>query len=89
MSFSANLAFWGVGAGLVALCYAAYLLSSLLKESMGNDRMKELSDAIHGGAMAFLNRQYKTLIPFAVIIFVLLLFASGVAQGISFLVEHR
>ena len=68
-------------AGIVALLFAAYLMSSVLKESPGNEKMQEISQAIFEGAMAFLNRQYKTLIPFTVIIFVILFAVSGVQLG--------
>lgn len=75
-------------AGVIALLYAGYLMASVLKESAGNARMQELSQAIFEGAMAFLNRQYKTLIPFTVIIFLVLWFAvdNGPKLAISFLV---
>ncbi|MDD4601554.1 MAG: sodium/proton-translocating pyrophosphatase, partial [Negativicutes bacterium] len=59
-------------AGIVAIAFAAYFMNSVLKESPGNERMQELSQAIFEGAMAFLNRQYKTLIPFTVVIFAVL-----------------
>lgn len=59
-------------AGIVALLFAAYFMNSVLSESSGNERMQDLSQAIFEGAMAFLNRQYKTLIPFTVIIFAVL-----------------
>ncbi|MDD2421053.1 MAG: sodium/proton-translocating pyrophosphatase, partial [Heliobacteriaceae bacterium] len=59
--------------GLIGLLFAVYLAVSVLKEDQGTEKMKELSQAIFEGAMAFLNRQYRTLIPFAVIIFIALL----------------
>lgn len=68
---------WGaIGSGLLGLAFAAYLAMSVLKEDQGTERMKELSQAIFEGAMAFLNRQYKTLIPFTAIIFVALFFSK-------------
>ena len=73
-------------AGILALLFAAYLMSSVLKEDSGNEKMRELSQAIFEGAMAFLNRQYKTLIPFTVVIFIVLLLAQGTALAVSFLV---
>ena len=73
-------------AGVVALLFAAYLAASVLRENPGNEKMQGLSQAIFEGAMAFLNRQYKTLIPFTVIIFVLLFVVSGYKLAISFLV---
>jgi K(+)-stimulated pyrophosphate-energized sodium pump len=79
------LAWIGVGAGIVALLFALATMASVLKESMGTPKMKEISEAIQEGAMAFLNRQYKTLIPFALIIFVLLLFYQF-SFAVSFLV---
>jgi K(+)-stimulated pyrophosphate-energized sodium pump len=73
-------------AGLVALAFAGYLASSVLKEDPGNQKMQDLSQAIFEGAMAFLNRQYKTLIPFTVVIFIVLLVFTGYQLAISFLV---
>lgn len=73
-------------AGIVALLFAAYLMSSVLKEDSGNAKMRELSQAIFEGAMAFLNRQYKTLIPFTIGIFVILFIVDGYKLASSFLV---
>lgn len=73
-------------AGLVALAYAAYCMSSVLSESPGNAKMQEISQAIFEGAMAYLNRQYKTLIPFTVVIFAILFYVSGYKLAVSFLV---
>ncbi|WP_418790958.1 sodium-translocating pyrophosphatase [Phosphitispora sp. TUW77] len=69
-----TLAWLSFGAGIISLIVAFLFLRSVLKESMGTTRMKELSDAIFEGAMAFLNRQYKTLAPIVVIIFIVLFF---------------
>ena len=64
-------------AGLVALAFAGYLMASVLKENPGNARMQDISQAIFEGAMAFLNRQYKTLIPFTIVIFFILFYVDG------------
>lgn len=85
MQESMILAWIGAATGAVALLFALLTMASVLKESMGTPKMKELSEAIQEGAMAFLNRQYKTLIPFALVIFVLLLFYEF-SFAISFLV---
>jgi len=62
--------------GVIAIITAVIFLLVVLKESMGTARMKELSDAIFEGAMAFLNRQYKTLLPIVLLITVGLLFVN-------------
>ncbi len=69
-----NLAWISFGAGIISIILAFVFLASVLKEDMGTPRMKELSDAIYEGAMAFLNRQYRTLAPLVVIIFIVLFF---------------
>ncbi|MGL5513176.1 MAG: sodium/proton-translocating pyrophosphatase [Sporomusa sp.] len=73
-------------AGLVALAFAGYLMTSVLRESPGNQKMQEISQAIFEGAMAFLNRQYKTLVPFTVVIFFILFYVDGYKLAVSFLV---
>lgn len=68
-----TLAWVSFGAGIISLIVAFLFLGSVLKEDMGTPRMKELSDAIFEGAMAFLNRQYKSLAPIVALIFIVLL----------------
>ncbi len=77
--------YYAVGAALIALIFAVYLTKSVLAENPGNSRMQELSQAIFDGAMAFLNRQYRTLIPFVIVIFALLTFAKSWQTAVSFL----
>ncbi|HHV65786.1 MAG TPA: sodium-translocating pyrophosphatase [Peptococcaceae bacterium] len=81
-----TMALLGVAAGLIGLLVALYFARSVLKESPGNARMQEISKAIQEGAMAYLNRQYKTLIPFTAIIFVALLIFKSWPSAVSFLV---
>ena len=73
-------------AGAVALLFALYLWTSMLSYSPGNEKMQEISNAIFEGAMAFLNRKYKTLIPFVIVIFVILFYVDGWKLAVSFLV---
>lgn len=82
----ASMPIWAVLAGLVGLAFAFFFASSVLKESPGNARMQEISQYIQEGAMAFLNRQYKTLIPFVIIIFLILTFIKNWQTAVSFLV---
>jgi len=80
-----ELVYIAPAAGIVALIFAAYLMTSVLKEDPGNQRMQDLSQAIFEGAMAYLNRQYRTLVPFTVVITAILFFINHVL-AISFLV---
>lgn len=86
MEQNMTLAYYAAGAGVLALIFALATLASILKESMGTPKMKEISEAVQEGAMAFLNRQYKTLIPFVVVIFIVLFWAVGYEGAVSFLV---
>lgn len=60
-------------AGVVSLIVAFLFLNWVLKQDPGNERMQELSNAIFEGALAFLNRQYRSLAPLVAIIFFILL----------------
>ena len=69
--------FWAPLTGVAALLFAFYLTCRINKVSPGNETMQEIAAAIHEGAMAFLFREYRTLVVFvaAVAIFI---FAAGI-----------
>src|ERR1700712_3819358 len=62
--------------GLAAVAYGLYLTSWVLKQSPGNERMREIQAAIQEGANAYLNRQYRTIGVVAVVVAALLLVAG-------------
>lgn len=66
--------------GVVALLFATYLFFTVKKQSPGNEKMQELSNAIREGAMAFLKSEYKVLIVFVSIV-ALLLFVASFVEG--------
>ncbi len=59
-------------AGLVALLFAVLTAVSINKKPSGNDRMKEIADAISSGARAFLFSEYKILVFFVGALFLLI-----------------
>ncbi|SKA93612.1 K(+)-stimulated pyrophosphate-energized sodium pump [Caloramator quimbayensis] len=59
-------------AGIIGLIFAALLAKKILKSDSGTDRMKEISNYIHEGAMAFLTREYRTLAVFIAVVFLVL-----------------
>jgi len=77
--------------GIVALLCAAGLTIYIRKKPAGTEKMKEISNYIYRGALAFLNEEYKIISVFVVIVAILLFALSRVTDipwqtGIAFLV---
>lgn len=71
--------------GCLALICAWWLAAWIFKNDTGTDRMKEISSYIREGAMAFLMREYRTVIIFGIIMFFVLMFAIGIGTALTFL----
>src|SRR5262249_38189004 len=65
---------------VLALAFAVWLTTNVLKNDTGTPQMQVISNAIKEGAEAFLRRQYKTIatlsIVFAAVIFILSAFLT-------------
>jgi K(+)-stimulated pyrophosphate-energized sodium pump len=75
----------GIIVGLAGLAYAGILFVLVKRHPFGSARMKEISDLIHTGAMAFLRREYMTLVAFIVVLFIVLALAISLATAFAFL----
>ena len=71
--------------GLLGLLCALLLFIMVGKRSPGNERMREISELIHRGAMAFLYREYRILGVFVVIVAALLAWKLSVETAICFI----
>ncbi|HKL33572.1 MAG TPA: sodium-translocating pyrophosphatase [Tangfeifania sp.] len=60
-------------ASILALIFAWFFFKSMMKNSEGTPRMKEIAQYVREGAMAYLNRQYKVVAIVFAILFVLLI----------------
>jgi K(+)-stimulated pyrophosphate-energized sodium pump len=66
---------------VLALVVAGLLVREVLAASEGTENMQKIAGAVQEGAAAYLSRQFRTLIPFAVIIFVVLFFLPAETQS--------
>ena len=69
--------FWIIPvASLIALVFAWFFFKSMMKNSEGTDKMKEIAQHVRDGAMAYLTRQYKVVgIVFVILLLILTILA--------------
>ena len=67
-----SLAIFAPVSAIIALIVAFVLASWIGKKSEGTDRMKEIAGYIREGAMAFLRREYRTMIIVIIVLAVIL-----------------
>ncbi|OGS57117.1 MAG: sodium-translocating pyrophosphatase [Euryarchaeota archaeon RBG_19FT_COMBO_56_21] len=75
-------------AGLVGLAFAGYLTWYVFRKDLGTPEMQEIGDAIRQGAMAYMKRQYTTIIAISVLLALLIAFLIDPKPwvGLSFFV---
>ena len=84
---SETIVLWGaLTASVTAIIVGIIFSMEILKESDGNERMREIAGAIQEGATAYLNRQYLTIAIVGLLIFILLGIGVGWLSAIGFLV---
>jgi Na+/H+-translocating membrane pyrophosphatase len=72
-----NSIFWIVPiASVLALLFGWIFFKSMMTNSEGTDRMKEIAQHVRDGAMAYLRRQYKVVgMVFAILLVVFIILA--------------
>ncbi|MFW7413906.1 sodium-translocating pyrophosphatase [Demequina sp. SO4-18] len=63
--------------GAAALVFSYVLRQQVLKSADGSEKMRDIAGAIQEGASAYLSRQFRTLLLFAVVVFALLFLLPG------------
>ncbi len=63
--------------GVVGFVIAVVIYNVIKAQPVGNATMKEISEAIHAGAMAFLRREYSVLAIFIILVFFLIILAPS------------
>ena len=71
---------------VLGLIYMGVKRSWVMKQDAGDGKMKEISDHIYEGAIAFLNAEYKLLAVFVVIVSVLLAIVSFIVPSTHLLI---
>jgi len=66
-----------IGASVVALLFALYLVQYINRQDPGNERVQELSGHIQDGAMTFMTREFKSLSVFVVVVSIALMAMPG------------
>jgi len=64
-------------AGVLALVFALFKAQWVKKQDAGDEKMQTIAGHIHEGAMAFLNREYRVLAVFVVVVAALLGFGNA------------
>jgi len=79
------IAWFAPVAAVIGFAVALYLGSWVLKQDPGNERMQEISKATQEGALAFLLREYRVLVIFALVVAVVLGVAVTWLTAVAFL----
>jgi len=72
--------------GIASIIVAIYLYFHVKKQSAGTPKMKEISDAIREGAVAYLKREYMTLAVFVAIMAAIIAIFLDINLAITYIV---
>ncbi len=72
--------------GLVGVLYALITAAGVKSKPAGNERMQEIAGAVKEGAIAYLNRQGKSVAVAGGIIFIVIFATMGAKNAIGFLI---
>ncbi len=78
-----NLLQYVLWIAVAAIAYAAYLSRGILALPAGDAKMTEIATAIQEGAMAYLNRQYRTVAVIGAIMFVVVGLLPGLGWSVA------
>jgi K(+)-stimulated pyrophosphate-energized sodium pump len=70
--------------GLIGVAYSIIIASMVKSAPAGNEKMQEIANAIKEGAVAYLNRQMKSMGITGAIIFAVIFFTMGAKTAIGF-----
>ncbi len=80
-----QLQIWAPILGAIGFVIAIVLYTRVKAQPVGNEKMREISDDIYSGAMAFLGREYRVLAIFIVVVFALIAIAMNIQTALAFL----
>ena len=80
-----QLQMWAPILGVIGFVIAIVLYYKVKAQPVGNEKMREISDDIYSGAMAFLGREYRVLAIFIVVVFILIAVAMSIQTALAFL----
>ena len=72
--------------GVIGVVYAIIIAGVVKGAPAGNDRMNEIAEAVKEGAVAYLNRQLKSVAIAGIIIFAVIFFGLGGKAALGFLI---
>ena len=82
LNISENYAYFAVVFSIFGLFVAWKIYEKVDEASDGNEKMREIAESIHEGAMVFLSREYKMLGYFIAGVFILLIIVISYQKGI-------
>ncbi|MAO71962.1 MAG: sodium-translocating pyrophosphatase [Flavobacteriales bacterium] len=71
---------------IIGLLFTAIKRNWIMKQDAGDGKMKEISDHIYTGALAFLNAEYKLLTVFVIIVSILLFIVSTIVPSTHWMI---
>jgi K(+)-stimulated pyrophosphate-energized sodium pump len=71
--------------GFIGMLFAFWTYFDIKRRNEGSPRMKEITEAIHLGAMVFLKREYGVIAVFAIIVFIVLAVFLSLGTGLAYL----
>jgi len=82
-----NIELWfALACSLLAIGYGFVSVKWILGQPDGNERMREIAQAVQEGASAYLNRQYTTISMVGVVLAIVLFYFLGWATAVGFLI---